>query len=129
MPPWHAGHALARFGEFHLAHTVHVTQYPQSLGIVLAGQAESHGYCISGDVVMGRADAAGGEDIIIAGAQRIQRFDDCMLLVGDDAHFLQVYSGHGEHIREVPDILVLGASRQQFVADGEHGGGHDRWGG
>ncbi len=32
--------------------------------------------CVGGDVVMGRADAAGGEDIGAAGAQRIHRLED-----------------------------------------------------
>lgn len=125
----HTRHALASLGEFHLTDAIHVAQEAQRLGIVFAGQAECRRDRVRGDVVMGRADAARGKDIIITAAQRVQRLDNRFLLVGDDADFLEVNAGHGEHIREVADILVLGAAGRQFVADGEHGGSHDGGGG
>ena len=74
---------------------------------------------------MGRADAARSEDVVVSLAERVQRVDDRILLVGDDAHFLQVYPRDRQHIGEMADILVLGASGEEFVADGEHGGGYD----
>ena len=74
---------------------------------------------------MGRADAAGGEDIGVARPQRIQRLDDGVLLVADDAHLLEVDAGEEEHVGELADILVLGAPGKKLVADGEHGGGGD----
>ena len=59
------------------------------LGVMIDADAERFGDAVGGDVVMGRADAAGGEDIVVAVAQRIQRRDDVGLLVGDDADFLR----------------------------------------
>ena len=41
--------------------------------MVVDRHAERLGDAVGGDVVMGRADAAGGEHIIIAAAQRVQR--------------------------------------------------------
>ena len=82
---------------------------------------------VGGDVVMGRADAAGGEDIGVARAQRIDRRDDRLLVVGDHPHFLQVDADGGEIVGDVADILVLGAARQDLVADDEHRRGDELW--
>ena len=74
---------------------------------------------------MGRADAAGGEDIVVARAQRVDRSDDLVLDVRDDAHFLEVDADRRHDVGEVADIAVLGAARQDFVADDQHGGSDD----
>ena len=78
---------------------------------------------VGGDVVVGRADAAGGEDVGVARAQRVDRVDDLVLVVGDDAHFLQVDADGGQVVGDVADVLVLGAPGQDLVADDENGGG------
>ena len=70
-------------------------------------------------------DAAGGEDIGVAGAQRIERGDDLVLLVGNDAHFLQVDADGRHDIGEVADVAVFRAARKDLVADDHHGGGDD----
>src|SRR3546814_7694001 len=46
--------------------------------------AERLGDAFGGDVVMGRADAAGGEHVVPACPERVQRGDDLGLDVGDD---------------------------------------------
>ena len=48
--------------------------------------AERLGDAVGGDVVVRRPDAAGGEHVGVATAQRIERIDDRRLLVADDAH-------------------------------------------
>ena len=78
---------------------------------------------------MGRADPAGREHVSVALAQRVQRHDDLVLLVGDDAHFLEIDADRGEILGDEADVLVLGAAGQDFVADHQHGGGDSRVGG
>jgi hypothetical protein len=93
--------------------------------VMLDGNAERLGDAIGGDVVMGRADATGGEDIGIARPQRVERGDDLRLFVGDDAHFLEIDADVGEILGDVADVLVLGAAGQNLVADDKQGGGDD----
>ena len=87
--------------------------------------AERPGNRVDGDVVVRRADPAGGEDIVVARAHRVQRVDDLVLDVGDDAHFTQANPLHIEPGRDLRDILVLRAARENLVADHQHGGGPD----
>ncbi len=87
--------------------------------------AERLGDAVGGDVVMGRADAAGGEHVSVARAQRVERRDDLRLLVGDDADFLEIDADIGEVFGDIADVLVLGAARQDLVADDEDRGGDD----
>ena len=87
--------------------------------------AERLGDAVGGDVVVGRADAAGREHVGVALAQRVERGDDLGLLVGDDAHFLEIDPERGEILGDEADVLVLGAAGQDFVADHQHGGGDD----
>ena len=82
--------------------------------------AEGLGDAFGGDVVMRRADAAGGENIGVARAQRVERVDDRRLVVGDDPHLLQVDADGGEIVGDEADVLVLGAARQDLVADDKH---------
>ena len=75
------------------------------------------GDAVGGDVVMGRPDTAGGKDVIVAMAQRVQRRDDVGLLVGDDADLLEVDPDIGEVFGNKADVLVLGPAGQDFVPD------------
>ncbi len=84
---------------------------------------ERRGDRIDGDVVVGRPDPAGREQIIVAGAERIDRLDDALLVVGDDPHLGQPDALVVEPGRELRDILVLGPARQDLVADHRQGGG------
>ncbi len=116
----HARHALARVRVFDAARRVARLQHGIGFCVVLAGHAEGAGNGIGGDVVVGRTDAAGGEDVGVARAQRIDRGDDLVLLVGDDAHLLQVDADRRHDVGEVADVAVLGAARQDLVADHDH---------
>ena len=74
--------------------------------------AERAGDGIGGDVVVGRPDAAGGENVVEAGAQRVDGRDDGRLLVADDAHLLQPDADGGEVLGDEADVAVLGAPRR-----------------
>ena len=87
--------------------------------------AEGLGDAVGGDVVMGRADAAGGEHIGVARAQGVERGDDLRLLVGNDAHLLEVDADIGEVLGDVADVLVLGPAGEDLVADHQKRGGDD----
>ena len=71
---------------------------------------------------MGGADAAGGEDVVVARAQGVERGDDFRLFVGDDTHFLEVDADIGQIFGDVADVLILGAARQNLVANDQQGG-------
>jgi hypothetical protein len=84
--------------------------------------AEGLGNAVGGYVVVRRPDAAGGEDVAIGRAHRVERVDNGVLVVGDDAYFLQVDADGGEIIGDIADVLVLGPAGQDLVADHKHGG-------
>ena len=86
-------------------------------GMMIDADAERLGDAVGGDVVMGRPDAAGGEDVGVALAQRVQGGDDLGLLVGDDADFLEVDPDIGQVFGDKADVLVLGPPGQDLVAD------------
>ena len=69
---------------------------------------------------MRRADAAGGEQIVVARAQLVDRGDDRGLVVGDDAHLLQANADARKMRRDVVDVAVAGAAREDLVADHQH---------
>ena len=92
---------------------------------MIDADAERLGNAVGGDVVMGRADAAGGEDIGVARTQRVQRGDDIGFVVGDDTDFLEVDPDIGQVLGDEADVLVLGPSGQDFVADHQNTRGDD----
>ena len=63
---------------------------PDRAGMVIDRHAERLRDRVGGDVVMGRTDAAGGEHVGVAGAQRIERGDDLRLLVRHHPDFLEI---------------------------------------
>jgi hypothetical protein len=93
------------------------------------GPAERRGDGIDGDVVMGRADPAGGEQIIVLGAERVHRRRDPFDHVGDHPDLVQPDALEVEPAADLGDIAVLGPARQDLVADHQQGGGPDAFGG
>src|SRR5690242_18802842 len=79
--------------------------------------AERLGHAVGGNVVMGRPYAAGGKDIGVSAAQRIERGDDVGLVVRGDADLLEVDADVGQVFRYEADILVLGPPGQDLVAN------------
>src|SRR5580692_20481 len=92
---------------------------------MIDADAERPGDAVGGDVVMGRPDATCGKDVIIAPSQRVQGCDDVGLLVGDDAHLLEVDPDIGEVFRDKADVLVFGSSGQDLVPDHQNAGRND----
>ena len=86
---------------------------------------ESLGHAIGRDVVVRRPDATGGEHVRIFRTQGVERCDDFRSIVGDHPHFLQIDADRGEVVGDIADVLVLGAPRQNLVADHQHGSGDD----
>ena len=84
--------------------------------------AQGLGYCIDGDIIVRGPDPAGGEQVIVADAQRVDRFDNRGGIVGHHAHFSQADALHPQPRGNLRDILVLRAARQDLVADNEQGG-------
>ena len=123
-PIGHARHAHARLVHDAAGLGDRALHDLDRLRMIIQRDAESLGDAIGGDVVMGRADAAGGEHVGVARTQCIERRDDLRLLVGDDAHFLEIDADAGEIFGDVADILVLGTARQDLVADHQDRGGH-----
>ena len=88
--------------------------------------AERLGDAVGGDVVMRRADAAGGEDVGVSRAQRIYSASTIAASSSETTRTsLQVDAERGQVIGDVADVLVLGAARQDFVADDKHRRGDD----
>ena len=100
-----------------------VTRFQQGIGfgVIADTHAEGLGHGIGGDVVMGGADAAGGENNVIAGPQRIQPGHDLILHIGNHADFLQVDAQRGQETGDIMGIAVLGAAGQDFVPDHHDG--------
>jgi hypothetical protein len=93
--------------------------------MVIDADPECLGDGIGGDVVMGRPDAAGGEDIAVAMAQRVQRGDDIGLIVVYVPELLELDTQFGEVFGDEADVLVLGPAGQDLVADHQYARGDD----
>ncbi len=89
---------------------------------------ERRGHAVGGDVVVGRADAAGGEDVVVGGAQLVDRGHDRGLPVADHPDLAQVDPDAGERGRQHLDVRLPGAAGEDLVTDDEEcsgGVGHD----
>src|SRR5262249_43941572 len=94
-------------------------------GMKVQAHTESLRHAIGGDVVVGRADTAGGKHIGVFHAQPVESLHDRGGVVGDNPHLFQVNADGGEVIGDIADVPVLGAARQDLVADHQHGSGDD----
>ena len=83
----------------------------------LPGHPEGGGDALAGDVVVGRADAAGGEHQVEAGAALVHGLDDGAGDVGDDADLADRQAEGAQALGEETDVGVLGAAREDLVAD------------
>ena len=116
-----ARHALAHIVEF----AGLVTRFQRGIGLGVVTDADIKSAChgIGGDVVMGGADAARGEDQVIAAAQGIQPRDDFRLDIGHNPDFLEVNAQRAKKSGDMAGIAVLGAAGEDFVPDYQHRGG------
>ncbi len=85
--------------------------------------AESLGDAGSGNVVMRRADAAGGEDVGVGGAAFIHRVDDGLLDIGDDAGMGHPDAQRVQLARKPAQVFVLRPAGEDLVADDDETGG------
>src|SRR5215813_4142454 len=79
-------------------------------------------HAVGGDVTVGRPDTAGGEDIGVAMPERIECIDDRSLLIADHSHFLEIDADRGQILRDIADVLVLGAAGQDLTTDHQERG-------
>ena len=77
---------------------------------------------VGGDVVMGGADAAGGDDEIIGSAQGIEGGDDLAFHIRHHARLFQVDAAQTQEPGDIVDIGILGAAGEDFIPDHQHGG-------
>ncbi len=89
----------------------------------LPGDVEGGGDALAGDVVVSRADAAGGEHVGELLPDLVHRRDDRFGDVGDDADLAQGDPEIAQFGGEKADVGVLGAAGEDFVADDQHAGG------
>ena len=115
-PLGHPRHPQPRVGQS-AARLVICFEHRTRLGMHHHRDAEPGGDRIDGDVVMGRADPAGGEQIVVARPERVDRLDDRRLDIGHDPHFGEPDALHIEPACELRDILVLRAARENLVTD------------
>ncbi len=94
------------------------------VGMAMQHQVERLGDAAGGDVVVRRTDAAGGEQIGVALAQRIHRGDDVGLDVGDHPHLHEPDAELGQLAGQVRQVGVGGAARQDLVANDHDGSGN-----
>jgi hypothetical protein len=80
---------------------------------------------VYGDVVVGRPDPTGGEQIVVTGAQLVHRLGDRIHVVGDDPHFLEPYALQTQPGRHLGDVLVVGPAGENLVANHDQRGGVD----
>ena len=111
----HGGHALACGIE--LAGRIGSLHARPGLGVRFPWNAEGLSHAFASDVVVGRADAARGEDVIVGRADLVDGGDDHLGLVRDNADFLQTKAPFGAALRDVVDVFVDGAAREDLVAD------------
>ena len=100
-----------------LEHRVH-------LGVIVDADSEGVRHAVRGDVVVGGSDAAGGEDVVVARAQCIERGGDVLGVVRHHPCLLQPDPHLAEPLAQEGEVLVLGAPGEDLVADDERGGGN-----
>src|SRR3546814_17787811 len=80
--------------------------------------AESLGDAIGGDVVVGRPDATGGEDIVEVQPHFVQRVDDGRLAVGDDQRLGQSDAGPVQPLADEGQEIERARGRESGVKYG-----------
>ncbi len=72
---------------------------------------------INGNVIMRRANAAGGKQIVIACTQEVYRLYNGIHVIGDHTHFAQANALNIEPKRNLANVFVLCSAREDLVAD------------
>ena len=116
-----AGHALAHIVEF----ARRIARFQQGIGfrVVADGDTENLGHGIGGDVVMGGADAAGGEDQVVAGRRAFSPATISSSLSATTRISSRSMPSARQETGDGVGIAVLGAAGEDFVPDHQHRGG------
>ena len=120
-----AGHAQPGRGQ--LERAIALAHGLNGAGVDRHLDAEGLGDGVGGHVVMGRADAAGGEHIAVAGAKLVHGGDDLRLDVADHPHLLKRDADIVQVAGDMGDVLVPGAARQDLLADYDQRCGDGVW--
>ncbi len=109
------GHALARLVEV----PPRVMGLQNGIGISANtnGHTKGLGNAFRGDVIMGRANAARCEDILVSGAQGVERIDNHRLVVRHHPHFRKVDPHAADFLRHGLNIGVARATRKDLIAN------------
>ena len=94
-----------------------------SLVVLHNGNVECGCDRVDRDVVMGGADAARSEHLVVSTPKRVDRPDDRCGVIGDNPHLAQVDAVLGQDSGQVVQVLVAGASGQNLIADDQDGCG------
>jgi len=87
--------------------------------VKLHPERQRHG--IGGDVVMGRANAPGGDHIVVARPQRVQRINDFLHDIWNSPRLGQVHTDHPEVAGDIAGVGVLCTPGQDLVPDHQYG--------
>ncbi len=116
------GHAQACLGQ--ALRTVVVQQHLVRFGMEDEVAVEGLGDGGCGDVVVGRPDPPGRENIVVALAQGIQGGNDLGLDIGNHTRLGQADAKLAEPAADVGQVRVLGSAREDLVADDQQSRAH-----
>ena len=123
-PFGHAGHAQPPFVEAALVGIIPL-QHRARFGMDDNRDAQRFGHCVHGDIVMGGADAAGGEQVVVGFAKGIYRLCDAGDHIGHHAHFSEADPLHLQPAGHLGDVLVMRTAGEDLVPDHHERGGID----
>ena len=84
------------------------------------------GHGVGRNIIMGGANAACGEHIGVARPQGIHGGNNIIFVIGHAARFLEINAKAHQIIRDEPQVLVLGAPGQYFIANQQYGSSGSR---
>ena len=87
------------------------------LGVFKGLGAEGLGDGVGGDVVVGRANPAGGKDVVNLRGQGLYRVDNGLLNVGNDTGLDHLNADFTQPTGEEGQVGVLCPTAENFVAD------------
>jgi hypothetical protein len=93
------------------------------LRMLLELDPKSRRHSVSRDVVVRRPDAAGGDHVVVAAAQGVERGDDLLMHIRHGPRLGKVHAVHTQVLGDVAQISVLRPPRQDLIADYQHRGG------
>ena len=81
------------------------------------GHAKGRGHRIDSDIVMGRPDPAGREQIVVLCPQLVHCLADPRMIIGNDTHFAEPNPLLIQPNCKLSDVFVLRAPGEDLVSD------------